>query len=76
MIKRPNFFHSQPSTLPKETHAKLYLSTTFGLRFMMSSAGPTLSSTFCSYLITKIGNRNLKVPSFSDHKYEKIEINI
>ena len=60
MVKQPNFFHSQPSTLPKEAIAKFYLSTTFGLRFMISSVGPTRSLTFYTYLITKIRNRNLK----------------
>ena len=37
MLKRPNFFHSQPSKLPKEALAKFYLTKTFGLSFMMSS---------------------------------------
>ena len=57
--KQPNFFYSQPSTLLKEALAKFYLSTTFGLSFMISSVAPTRSSTFYAYLITKIGNRNL-----------------
>ena len=56
MLKQPNFFHSQPSTL-----AKFYLSATFGLSFMISSAASTRSSTFYAYLIAKVGNRNLKV---------------
>ena len=30
MLKQPNFFHSQPSTLPKDALAKFYRSTTFG----------------------------------------------
>ena len=60
MVKQPNFFYSQPSTLPNEALAKFYLSTTFGLRFMISSVGPTRSSIFYAYLITKIRNRNLK----------------
>ena len=60
MVKQPNFFYSQPSKLPNEALAKFYLSTTFGLRFMISSVGPTRSSTFYAYLITKIRNRNLK----------------
>ena len=55
MLKELNFFHSQPSTLPK-----FYLSTTFGLSFMIRSVAPTRSLTFCEYLITKIGNRNLE----------------
>ena len=54
MLKQQNFFHSQPSTLPTETLAKFYLSTTFGLSFMISSVTPTRSSTFYAYLITKI----------------------
>ena len=60
MLKQPNFFYSQPFTLPKEAPAKFYLSTTFGLSFMISSVAPTQSSTFYACLITKIGNRNLK----------------
>ena len=35
MLKQVNFFHSQLSTLPKEALAKFYLSTTFGLSFMV-----------------------------------------
>ena len=58
--KKPNFIYSQPSTLPKEALAKLYLFTTFGLCFMISSLALTRSSTFYAYLIIKIGNRNLK----------------
>ena len=60
MLKQPNFFYSQPSILPKDTPVKFYLSTGFGLSFMISSVAPTRSSTFYAYLITKIGNRNLK----------------
>ena len=33
---------------------------TFGLRLMISSVAPTRLSTFYAYLITKIGNRDLK----------------
>ena len=51
MLKQPNFFNSQPSTLPKEALAKLYL-LAFGLSFMISSVAPTRSSTSCAYLIT------------------------
>ena len=49
-----------------EALAKFYLSTTFGLSFMISSVAPTnliyltQSSTFYTYLITKIGNRNFE----------------
>ena len=39
---------------------KFYLSTTFGLRFKISSVAPTRSSNFYAYLITKSGNHNLK----------------
>ena len=60
MLKQPNLFHSQPSTFPKETLANFYIRTTFGLSFMIRSIAPTRSSTFCAYLITKIGKRNLK----------------
>ena len=44
----------------KKGLAKFSLSTTFGLSFMISSVAPTRSSTSYAYLITKIGNRNLK----------------
>ena len=60
MLKQPNFFYNQPSTLPEKALAKFYLSTTFGLSFMISYVAPARSSTFYAYLITKIGNRNLK----------------
>ena len=60
MLKQLNFFYSQPSTLPKEALAKFYLSTTFGLSFIIHSVTPTRSSTFYTYSITKIGNRNRK----------------
>ena len=56
MLKQPNFFYRQPSTL-----AKFYLSTTFRFSFMTSSGAPTRSSTFYAYLITKIGKRNLEL---------------
>ena len=49
MLKQLNFFHGQPSTLPK-----FYPSTTFDLSFMIRSVAPTRSSTFCEYLIAKI----------------------
>ena len=61
MLNQPNFFYSQPSALPKDAPTKCYLSTTFDLGFMKSSLAPTQSSTSCVYLITKIGNRNLKI---------------
>ena len=60
-----NFFYSHPSTLRKEALAKFYLSTTFSLSFTISSVALTRLSTFYAYLITKIGNRNLKVSSQS-----------
>ena len=53
MLNQPNFFYSPPFTLPKEALAKFYLSTTFGLTFMISSVTPTRSSY--AYLITKSG---------------------
>ena len=49
------------STLRKDAHAKFYFSTTFGLSFMISSVAPIPSLTFYTFLITKIGNRYLKV---------------
>ena len=70
MPKLPNIFYSQPSTLPKEALAKFYLSTTFGLNFMINSLAPTRSSTSYAYVITKIGNRNLK--SFQNFKRSPI----
>ena len=53
MLKQPNLFNSQPSTLPKEALAKFYNFTTFGLTSMIRSVAPTRSSTFYAYLITK-----------------------
>ena len=41
MLKQPNFFHSQPSTLPKEALAKFYLSMAVGLSCMISSVART-----------------------------------
>ena len=61
MLKQPDLFYSQSFTLPEEALAKLYLSTTLGLSFMINSAAPTRSSTSYAYLITKIGNRNLNI---------------
>ena len=60
MLKQPNFFNSQPSTLPKNARAKFYLSMTFGLSFMISFMAPSRSSTFYTYLITKMRDRSLK----------------
>ena len=60
VLKQPNFFYGQTSTLPKEALANFYLSKTFGLSFIISSVAPTRSSTCYAYLVTKIGNRNLK----------------
>ena len=54
MLKQPNLFYSQPSTLPKVALAKFYISTTFVLSFMIRSVAPSRSSTFYAYLITKI----------------------
>ena len=66
MLKQPNFFYSQRSTLPKEALAKFYLSVTFGLSFMISSVAPTRPSASHVYFITKIGNRNLKAGKISN----------
>ena len=46
MPKQPNFCYSQPSALQKEEIANFYLSTVFGLSFMITSAAPTRSLTF------------------------------
>ena len=59
MLKQPNFIYSQPSTFANNVPGMFYLSTTFVLSFMLSSVAPTRSSTFYTYLITKIGNGNL-----------------
>ena len=59
VLKQPIFCYSRPSTPPKDSTAKFYFSTTFGLSFMISFLAPTRSSTFYAYLITKIGNRDL-----------------
>ena len=39
--KATKFLLQSASTLPKEALAKFYLSTTFGLSFMISSVAPT-----------------------------------
>ena len=61
MLKQPNFFHSQPSALPKdapgEAPAHFHLSMSLGFSFI-SSVTPTRSSIY-AYLITKIGNCNV-----------------
>ena len=62
ILRQPKFFGSQPSALPTEALVNFYLSTTFGLSLMISSVAPTGWLTFYAYLITKIGNRNLKNP--------------
>ena len=51
MLKQLNFFHSQPSTLPKEALGNFYISTTFGLSFTVSSVAPTRSFTSYAHLI-------------------------
>ena len=40
MLKQPDFFYSQPFTHLEVALAKFYLSTTFGLSFMISSVAP------------------------------------
>ena len=42
MLKQPNLFDSQSATLP-DALANFYLSTTFGLSFIISSVAPTRS---------------------------------
>ena len=32
VLKQPNFFYNQPSTLPEDAAAKFYIPTTFGLK--------------------------------------------
>ena len=54
MLTHPNFFHSEPSVLSNDAPAKFHLSATFRLSFMISSVASTCSSTFYTYLITKI----------------------
>ena len=66
MLKQPNFFYSQPSTLLKDAPAKFYLSTSFGLSFMTSFVALTRSLTSYAHSVTKIGNRDLK------HSFQRI----
>ena len=40
MLKQPNFFHNQPSTLPEDTPEKFYLSMTFGFKFYDKLCSP------------------------------------
>ena len=54
MLKQPSFCYSQPPTLLKEALANVFLSTTLGLSFMVTSVAATRSSTSYAYLITKI----------------------
>ena len=54
MLKQLNFFHNQPSTLPKDAPARFYLSTTFSSSFTIRSVAD------CRLFITKTRNRNLK----------------
>ena len=60
ILKQPNFFHSQPSTLSKEALCKVLPFGDLWFIFMISSVAPTRSSTSYALLVTKIGNRNLK----------------
>ena len=77
MLMQPSFFYGKPSILPKQALAKFYLSTTFGLSFILSSVTPTRSLTSYAYLITKIGNRDYK-PGFHwanyDHDNDKFRV--
>ena len=61
MLKKPNFLHSQPSTLPKDAPVRFYLSTTFVFNFTIIHVAPIRMLTFYAYLTTKIGNCNLYV---------------
>ena len=80
MLKQPNFFYSQPSTLPKDAPAKfLPFYKTFGLGFMISSIAPSRLSTSYAYLITKMGNRNLKgFENFPEihHQFTRMSVNM
>ena len=49
MLKQPNFFYSQPSTLPKDAPAKLFLSMSFCLSFMISSVASKFLSRSAFY---------------------------
>ena len=73
MLKQPNFFYSQPSTLPKDAPAKFYFSTAFGLSFMIRSVARTQSSTFYALSITNIGNGDLK--SQADNSFQGNQLN-
>ena len=59
--KTTKFLVQSALYLRKDATAKFYLSTTFGLSFMISSVAPAWSSTFYAYLITKIGNVTLSI---------------
>ena len=48
----------------KKALAKFYLSAIFGFSFMITSVAPAGSWAFYTYLITKIGNRNLNNTKF------------
>ena len=63
-------------TSKRKHFAKFYFSKTFGLSFMINSVGPTRSSIFYAYLITKIENRNfnpscMNLKVFGTHTFYK-----
>ena len=67
-----NFFYSQPSTIPKDAHAKFHLFKTFGLRFMISSVAPTYLRLFTHILSAKsetvtLRDKNLSRTAFHQH---------
>ena len=76
MLKEPNLLYSQSSTLTEDALAKFYLSTTFDLSFMISFVALTPLSTFFPYVITKIGNRNLKVTGIRPMALCKTEVHL
>ena len=52
MLKQPNFFYSQPCTIPKEALAKFYISTAFGLGtdhyFFTGGVSKTVKKIVCT----------------------------
>ena len=70
MPKQPNFFHSQPSTLPREPLAKFYLSMTFDLTpFRLGfcqpkKTGPAPNMAISRQMMMKLGKDILWVEIF------------
>ena len=69
MLKQPNFFHSQLSTLPKDAPAKVYLPTSLGSSFVISSGTPTRSLTFYAFF----SHQNRK-PSLNNEGWQQISM--